>query len=65
MPEARNGASTALAISVAKLEVTSEDHERRITVLEDLAWKVVFAALAGALAGGGLMELIGRVAAGG
>lgn len=40
-------------VSIAKLEVTQEDHERRITAIEGLVWKIVGAAVMGSFAGGG------------
>ncbi len=40
--------SDSHAVQLARLETTSEDHERRITQIEGLAWKVLVAALAGA-----------------
>lgn len=50
-------------VAIAKLQVTQADHERRISKLEGVVWKVLFAALGGAVAGGSAAVVVARVLA--
>ena len=48
-------------VQIARLEVTQANHERRITQIEVLVWKVFVAALGGAVAGGGAVTALARL----